>query len=120
MTIYYALDRDTDVSGISGTGRVAYAIVLPQGDVLMMWDTEFEVDGQRRPSHGVEWLPDLDMLRTIHCYGGRTRLTPLDGEDPEGLRRLVDLLIDVQPRFTAAAIALTGLLIILTEKDGQL
>lgn len=75
---WYALDRDIDMSGISGTGRVAYALHLPSGRVLVLWDTEF--DGEH--SEGFEWLPNLRMLRQIHTYGGKTRLSPLDEEAP--------------------------------------
>lgn len=80
---WFALDRDTDMSGISGTGRVAYAYLLDSG-VLMLWDTvSVALD---KNTGGIEWLPDLAMLAAIHCYGGKTRLTQLDRPDEEDWR----------------------------------
>lgn len=70
---WYALDRDTDVSGLSGTGRVASLLHVPGKGALQLWDTTFS----GRHSMGVEWLPDLAMVEEIHCHNGATRLTSL-------------------------------------------
>ncbi len=102
---WYALDRMVDLSGVSGTGRVAYALVLEHG-VIIVWDTTF-VDpqtGEEKHSQGVEWLPSLALLDRIHCYGGKTRLTRLDSpraEDWAGVLRAEQLLRAALPRLAA-------------------
>lgn len=73
---WYALDRDTDVSGVSGLGRVASLLYVPGRGALSLWDTEFA----GRPSMGVGWLPDLAMVEQVHCHNGATRLTSLDDD----------------------------------------
>lgn len=73
---YFALDRDQDPSGVSGLGRIAYAIDLgarPAGPgVLLVWDTGHVT---------VDWRPSMDVLTDIHGHDGKTRLTPLDPDD---------------------------------------
>ncbi len=91
---WYALDRLTDVSGVSGTGRVAYARVLDAG-VVVLWDTTVEVDGHPQHTRGVEWVPSLEVLTELHCHGGKTLLVGLDWpgvEDQEGMARGQGLL----------------------------
>lgn len=34
------LQRDVDVSGVSGTGIVAYGVQFPDGSVVLRWDTK--------------------------------------------------------------------------------
>jgi hypothetical protein len=80
------LDRDHDASGVSGTGRVAFAIELAAG-VLVLWDSD---------RHTVDWRPSIDAVRAIHGHGGATRLTPLD-DDAAGRQRAVELLRVVDP-----------------------
>lgn len=74
---WYALDRHNDVTGISGTGRVASVLHVPGKGALQLWDTRF----LGRASLGVEWLPDLAMVEHIHCHEGNTRLTSLSGDN---------------------------------------
>ncbi|HEX5522701.1 MAG TPA: hypothetical protein VFX53_04585 [Pedococcus sp.] len=104
---WYALDRQQDVSDISSTRRVAYALVVQGVGVIMLWDTTFTVDYVERHSGGVEILPDLAMLRKIHCYDGKTLLTPLD-EDPEGRARAIDLLDLAVNRMETMLVVLSG------------
>jgi hypothetical protein len=89
---YWALDRDHDASGVSGTGRVAYAIELVSG-VLLLWDAG--------GGHTVDWRPSMAALRAIHGHGGATRLTPLD-DDPAARQRAIELLrqLDEPARMT--------------------
>lgn len=79
----YALDRDRDESGVSGTGRVAYAFNLPTG-VLVVWDAEKVT---------LDWRPDMAAVVAIHSHNGATRITPLD--DPADWDRATVLLREV-------------------------
>lgn len=80
----YALDRDRDESGVSGTGRVAYAFALTTG-VLMVWDSD---------KGTVDWRPDMAAVQAIHGHNGATRITQLgDPADWDHARRLLRSVI---------------------------
>ena len=66
----YALDRDEDMTGVSGTGRVGYALEYAPG-VIVLWD--------REPAT-LSWFPSLDAVKEVHCHHGHTVLTKLDDE----------------------------------------
>lgn len=96
---YYALDRLTDVSGVSGTGRVAYVIDMPPGGgVLILWATQWP---------GIEWLPSLTDVAEVHCYGGKTKLVNL-ADDPAGHAAGERLLQAAYPRLRSLADILTS------------
>lgn len=62
----FRLVRDTDVSGVSGTGVVAHGWVLPGGPVLLTW-----------PGHWRTWtvhVRGLASVEAIHGHGGSTRI----------------------------------------------
>jgi len=59
------LERDEDVSGVSGTGIVAYGAIFPDGTVVLRWDTRV------RSTVMYDSLADLE---TITGHGGRTRV----------------------------------------------
>ena len=59
---WFALDRQEDVTGISGTGIIAFALVLEHG-VLVFWDTGFQT---------MSWYPDMETVLNIHGHDGRT------------------------------------------------
>ncbi len=61
----YSLERDEDVSGVSGTGRVADVVEFPNGKVVVAFRSEI-------PS--VIVYDSLDDVRTIHGHDGKTRL----------------------------------------------
>ncbi len=61
----FHLERDTDVTGISGTGRVAEGVVFSNGKVAMAWLTEVA-------SVGV--YDRIDDIERIHGHGGMTRI----------------------------------------------
>lgn len=65
------LQRDTDVTGISGTGVVAEGVQFSDGRVVLRWlgDT---------PST-VAW-DSIEHAIAIHGHGGATRVIWLDGE----------------------------------------
>lgn len=83
---YYALHRDVDVSAVSGTGLVAYAIELSTG-VLLVWDTEWVT---------CDWRPNMTVLNDIHGHNGATRVEKVDSDSPEAARAH-DLLARVLP-----------------------
>ena len=66
----FTLIRDTDVSGISGTGEVAHGVLWPDGTVTIRWTGE-------RPST-VNWS-NLEDPEAIHGHGGATRFQWHDG-----------------------------------------
>ena len=59
------LERDEDVSGISGTGVVAYGAEFPDGTIVLRWDTKV------RSTVIYDSLSDLSI---ISGHGGRTRI----------------------------------------------
>lgn len=61
----FALERDMDISGISGTGIVADGVIWPDGTVSVRWRGD-------RPSI-VHWA-SLDDVKAIHGHGGATRI----------------------------------------------
>lgn len=84
---WYAVDRQEDVTGISGLGIIAWCLELNHG-VLMFWDTEINGD----PTMTVEWLPDWKSFTDIHGHGGRTVLVTVKDEDA-GRGRLLMLRV---------------------------
>lgn len=60
----FRLERDVDVSGVSGTGIVAWGVIWPDGTVCTRWCGE-------RPST-VAWSSYED-LQHVHGHGGATR-----------------------------------------------
>jgi len=69
----FRLERDVDVSGISGTGHVADGVQWPDGTITVRWRGA-------RPST-VHW-DSLDDLIAINGHGGATRIVYPDPETP--------------------------------------
>lgn len=69
----FHLQRDHDVTGVSGTGRVADGIVWSDGTVSVRWLGE-------RPST-VFWDELADAVH-VHGHGGHTRIVWDDPEPP--------------------------------------
>jgi len=67
----FYLKRDEDVSGVSGTGRVAEGVEFDNGKVAMTWKSEF-------PSVSV--YDSVTVVEKIHSHNGkdRTRLVWVD------------------------------------------
>lgn len=61
----FQLERDVDVSGISGTGTVADGVVFPDGVCVIRWR------GDRQST--VVW-PSIEDVEAIHGHGGATRI----------------------------------------------
>lgn len=64
MYPFYLL-RDEDVSGVSGTGIVAYGVVLPSGRAVMEWNSRWQT---------ITVFSSLDQVRRIHGHEGRTKV----------------------------------------------
>lgn len=65
MRTFY-LEREQDVTGISGTGRVAEGVQFSDGVVAIRW-----IVGEHRST--VVW-PNVEAVEAIHGHGGATRL----------------------------------------------
>lgn len=69
----FYLQRDHDVTGASGTGRVADGVLWPDGTVTVRWRGE-------RPST-VHW-DRLTDAEAVHGHNGMSRIVWIDGEAP--------------------------------------
>lgn len=67
------LERHEDVSGVSGTGKVAELAISSDGRVAIFWP---------EPNDSVAVWPNLDKVRETHGHGGKTEIVILD-EDNE-------------------------------------
>lgn len=61
----FHLQRDEDVSGVSGTGIVAEGVEFSDGSVVIRWA------GEHRST--VVW-PGIESVEAIHGHGGATRI----------------------------------------------
>ncbi|MEU7384746.1 hypothetical protein AB0A91_33195 [Streptomyces sp. NPDC042207] len=69
----FHLQRDHDISGVSGTGRVANGVLWPDGTVALRWIGD-------RPST-VHWDRLSDAV-AIHGHDGATRIVWADEQPP--------------------------------------
>lgn len=83
----FTLVRDVDVSGVSGTGLVAWGVVFPDGKVATRWNGAV--------AQTCVWDSIADV-EAIHGHGGATRVEWLDGERgrADRLQAQVDAGID--------------------------
>lgn len=65
----YALVRDEDASGVSGTGLVALGVQWPDGVCALRWVSE------HRSTAVYDTIQDVEA---IHGHGGRTRIVWMD------------------------------------------
>lgn len=70
--ILFSLQRDTDVSGVSGTGTVAYGVVFPDGRVATRWNGKV--------AQTCAW-ESLDDVKAVHGHNGATRVVLNDPAD---------------------------------------
>lgn len=65
----FLLQRDRDVSGVSGTGVVAEGVQFTDGRAALRWLTEIATTGL---------YDSVDHLEFIHGHDGATRVTWVD------------------------------------------
>lgn len=70
----FHLQRDVDMTGLSGTGRVADGCVFPDGTTVVRWR---EVEGEHY-ERGVRAttvvFPNPEAVEALHGHEGATRL----------------------------------------------
>lgn len=89
------LERDEDVTGVSGTGRVAFGAMFPDGTIVLRWDTEVR---------STVFYDSLGDLEHIVGHGGRTKVVFDDAEEP----KLTLYKVDDLTLILAAAIEAAG------------
>lgn len=70
----FELQRDVDETGVSGTGRVAEGVVLPEGLVALHWLTTHR---------SVCFYSSISDVELIHGHGGKTRVVYPDPPLPD-------------------------------------
>ena len=65
----FALLRDVDDTGISGTGRIASGVQFADGTCVMRWETD---------AASTVIYDDISDVVTIHGHGGKTRVVWID------------------------------------------
>ena len=83
----FELQRDVDVTGISGTGTVAEGVEFSDGTVALRWLTA----GTARPDHVKPTTvlhDDIGSVEGLHSHDGKTRIVWLfDTNDLDGSYR---------------------------------
>ncbi len=65
----FILDRNTDITGISGTGIIAYGVEWePDGHCDLYW-LRTKTTGQ---------YPSVESVKAIHCYNDNARVVWVD------------------------------------------
>lgn len=67
----FVLERDTDVTGVSGTGVVAEGVEFSSGVVALTWLTEW-------PTSVVFHDRGVASVEAVHGHSGSTRIVWLD------------------------------------------
>jgi len=65
----FVLDRHEDMTGVSGTGTVAWGVVFPDGSVAMRWNTEWT---------STAVYESMEHVENIHLHHGATTIVWLD------------------------------------------
>jgi hypothetical protein len=63
----FTLERDEDVTGVSGSGTVAEGVVFSDGTVALRWLSEW-------PTSVVFHDRGLEAVDAVHGHGGKTRI----------------------------------------------
>jgi len=74
------LERYEDISGVSGTGKVAELAISSDGRVAVFWPP---------PLDSVASYSDIEKVKKIHGHNGRTAIVILD-EEAESHEHCVD------------------------------
>lgn len=61
----FILERDEDVSGVSGTGIVAEGVVFSDGTCAMRW---------RKATASTAIYASIEDVETVHGHGGATKV----------------------------------------------
>lgn len=70
----FVLERETDVSGVSGVGVVAEGVLFSNGVVALQWTSAF-------PTSVVFHQRGMESVEAVHGHNGATRIVFLDPED---------------------------------------
>ena len=70
----FFLDRKEDLSGVSGTGRVAEGIEFSNGKVILHWPSD-------KPSTNI--YENLKQMMSVHGHGGKLEIVWLFNEPDE-------------------------------------
>jgi hypothetical protein len=73
----FVLDRDYDVSGVSGTGVVCEGVEFSDGTCFLRWTGDW-------PCSAVFWLDGIKAIMAVHGHGGATRVVWIDPEPASG------------------------------------
>jgi len=65
----FALEREQDMSGVSGTGRVAVGVEFSDGQCVLKWLTHV---------NSLAVYPNVEALMKIHGHDGATRMVWTD------------------------------------------
>lgn len=69
----FFLDRKIDETGMSGTGKVAEGVILPNGLAVMWWLVK---------PYSIQIYPSIDDLEKTHSHGrGTTRVVYISGDE---------------------------------------
>lgn len=100
----FVLMRDTDVSGVSGTGIVADGVAFPDGTVALRWRGG-------NPTSVVFHDNGVESVEAIHGHGGATRLVWLaeDLETTAEVAATYDERDDLRRRYEALRDGVIGL-----------
>ena len=67
----FFLQRDVDISGVSGIGNVAEGIQFDSDWCAMVWLT---------PTPAMSWYPNIKAIEDIHGHHGCTKIVWVDNE----------------------------------------
>jgi hypothetical protein len=63
----FVLNRDEDVTGVSGTGIVAWGVEFPDGVVALRWKSAW-------PTSVVFHDRGMEGIEAVHGHGGKTQV----------------------------------------------
>jgi hypothetical protein len=72
----FQLVRDTDLTGVSGTGVVAEGVAFSDGTVALRWLSAW-------PTSVVFHDRGIEAVEAVHGHGGATRIVWQDGDEQE-------------------------------------
>ncbi len=82
----FTLQRDQDLTGISGIGIVAEGCVFSNGRAVLMW--------QARGLESLVLHDSLENIEKIHGHDGRTRVVFMDNLDRQNPTILSGLVLE--------------------------